>query len=77
MLFLDTPGRTGKTYVRKAVQQYLKALRKELRVVTSSAIAAVLLRCGRKAHSASKITVLYGEENTCYISVNSDGAQKL
>lgn len=77
MLFLDAPVETGKTCIINVIQNCLNVLRKKVIAVVSFTVEAKLLKGGRTAHSAFKIPVSCGEDDTCYISVNSGDDHKL
>lgn len=64
LFFLDGPGGTGKTYLRKLIQNEIGL------AVASSGIAATLLDGGHTAHSASKLplSLNQAETPTCNIS---------
>ena len=77
LFFLDAPGGTGKTFVLSAIQDFLRARRKQVIAVATSAVAAVLLDGGRTAHSVFKIPIPVTAESTCSFSINSDTGHTL
>ncbi len=48
--FLDAPGGTGKTFVTRAIHDFLRLRQKKVIAVATSAVAGVLLDEGRIAH---------------------------
>ena len=77
MFFLDAPGGTGKTFVINAIQTFLELQGKTVQTVATSAVAALLLRNGRTAHSTFRIPIPVDKESTCNIPTNSSLAQQL
>lgn len=77
MFFLDAPGGTGKTYVTKTIQKYLRKKGKETIAVATSAVATQLLDKRRNAHSKFKIPIPCTEDTSCYVDVGSDYAESL
>jgi len=71
VFFLDAPGGTGKTFVTRAIQGFLKIRGKQAIAVATSAVAAQLLDEGRTAHSTFKIPIPCLADSTCHISANS------
>ena len=77
VFFLDAPGGTGKTFVTRAIHDFLRLREKKVVPVATSAVAAVLLDEGRTAHSTFKIPIPCTAESTCGISVRSQLAQEM
>jgi PIF1-like helicase len=53
-IFVDGPGRTGKTFLYNVLSDYLRSLGIIVLAVATSGIAALLLHDGRTAHSRLK-----------------------
>ena len=64
LFFLDAPGGTDKTFVLSAIQDFLRAGRKQVIAVATSAIAAVFLDGGLTAHSVFNIPIPLFSEST-------------
>ncbi len=77
VLFLEAPGGTGKTFVKRASHDFLRLREKKVVAVATSAVAAVLLDEGHTAHSTFKIPIPITAESTCSISARSQLAQDL
>ena len=77
LFFLDAPGGTGKAFVLSAIRDFLRARRKQVIAVDTSAVAAVLLDGGHTAHSVIKIPIPATAESTCNFSTNSDTGRTL
>ncbi len=79
IIFLDTPGGTGKTFLLNLLLANLRQQGKIAIAVASSGIAATLLTGGRTAHSAFKLplNLVHTETPTCNISKGTDAAAVL
>ena len=75
--FLDAPGGTGKTFTIRAIQAILKARKRSIFAVATSAVAASLLEDGRTAHSVFKIPIPIYADSVCNISMESKIATEL
>ncbi len=74
------PGRSWwyrKTFVTRAIHDFLRLREKKAVAVATSAVAAVLLDEGRTEHSTFKIPIPITVESTCSISARSQLAQEL
>lgn len=76
LFFLDAPGGTGKTFSINAIQNAMKVRVKKVIAVATSAVAAQVLKGGRKAHSTFRIPVPCGPCQTCNVSVSSVEGRK-
>ena len=76
-LFVDGPGRTGKTFLYGALLARICADDHIALAVASSGIAALLLSGGHTAHSRFKIPIDLNEDSTCFVSHQSDLARLL
>lgn len=77
LFFLDAPSGTGKTFLLRTIQDFLRCRRKKVIPVATSAVAAVLLDAGRTAHSVLNIPIPVTAESTCNVSANSDDGRVL
>ena len=71
LFFLHWPGGTGKTFLYNTLCYHLHLQQKIVLCVTSSGIAALLLKGGRTAHSAFKIPIPCYESSIYGFSKNS------
>lgn len=67
IFFLNGPGGTGKTFVYRAIANFIRGQEKIVLCVASSGIAALLLDGGTTAHSRFKIPLRIHEDSTCSI----------
>ncbi|XP_055521948.1 uncharacterized protein LOC129716088 [Leucoraja erinacea] len=71
MIFIDSPGGTGKTFIINLILSTVRAQGQIAIAVASSGIAATLMPGGRTAHSRFKIPIHVTEDSTCNINSNS------
>jgi hypothetical protein len=71
IVFVDAPGGTGKTFLRKLIQAAIRSHNDTAVALASSGIAATLLPGGRTALSALKVpfNMQCTETPTCNISM--------
>ena len=69
--FIQGPAGTGKTFLYKCLCSYYRGQGKIVLYVASSGIAALLLPCGRTAHSRFAIPLDINEVSTCNIGKNT------
>ncbi|GBO99544.1 ATP-dependent DNA helicase pif1 [Eumeta japonica] len=79
LLFLDTPGGTGKTFLLNLLLAQIRKDKGIAVAVASSGIAATLLNGGRTAHSVLKLPLNLAHEEmpVCNISKNSERGRML
>ena len=77
LFFIDGPGGTGKSFLYNTLIAHILEQQKEVIVVASSGIAALILHGGRTAHSAFKIPLKIHADSTCNIAVDSPMAQTI
>lgn len=65
--FINGAGGTGKTFLYKTIISALRKSNKKVKLVASSAIAALLLPGGRTAHSRFKIPLKLHEDTFCEV----------
>ncbi len=75
--FLDAPGGTGKTFVMRTIQSFLKLRGQKVISTATSAVAASLLERGRTAHSAFKVPIPCDSDSVCSISMDSKLAAQI
>ncbi|CAN6691565.1 unnamed protein product [Malus baccata var. baccata] len=73
--FVDGPGRTGKTYLYRALLASLRRLGHIVLATTSFGIAAMILPGGRTSHSKFKIPLSLDASSMCSIGKQSDLAK--
>ncbi|XP_054714667.1 uncharacterized protein LOC129224264 [Uloborus diversus] len=79
MFFLDSPGRTGKTFLLNLLLSKVRSNKGIALATASSGIAATLLEGGKTAHSAFRLplNLNYSENPTCNIKKQSNLAKVL
>ncbi|XP_054720603.1 uncharacterized protein LOC129230227 [Uloborus diversus] len=79
MFFLDSPGRTGKTFLLSLLLSKVRSNKGIALATASSGIAATLLEGGKTAHSAFRLplNLNYSENPTCNIKKQSNLAKVL
>ena len=77
LFFLDAPGGKSKTFVLSAIQDFLRARRKQFIAFATSAVSAELLDRRSTAYSVFKIPIPVTAESTCNFSTNSDTGRTL
>jgi ATP-dependent DNA helicase PIF1 len=79
IIFLDTSGGTGKTFLINLILAEIRAQGVIALAIATSGIAATLMEGGRTAHSALRLPLdIYWQENpTCNMSKESERAQVL
>jgi hypothetical protein len=69
LFFIDGPGGTGKSFLYNTlIEQISGILRKNVIVLASSGIAALILHGGRTAHSVFKVPIPVFHDSTCNIT---------
>jgi hypothetical protein len=74
LFFLDGPGGTGKTFVENLLLATVRHAGGIALAVASSGIAAILLDCGRTAHSTFRIPIDIDNDSYCSLNLESPGA---
>lgn len=72
VFFLAALEGTEKTYFIKAIQNCQTVRYNSVVALANSALAAKLIKCGITAHSAFKIPVPFGAQDTCHRYINSN-----
>ncbi|KAI7951330.1 hypothetical protein MJO28_007014 [Puccinia striiformis f. sp. tritici] len=67
-VYLDGPGGTGKTFILNTIIDFLRVNRRQVVVVATTGVAALLLDGGQTAHSALKIPIKAAEDSECGFS---------
>lgn len=75
LFFIDGPGGCGKTFLYNVLLSNIRSTKSIALAVSSSGIAALLLKKGRTAHSRFKIPIALHESSTCNISLQSELAR--
>jgi len=69
LYFIDGPGGTGKSFLYNTlIEQISGVMKKNVVVLASSGIAALILHGGRTAHSVFKIPIPVFKDSTCNIT---------
>ena len=74
VFFVDGPGRTGKTYLYKALLAKIRSLGEIAIATATSGIAASIMPGGRTAHSRFKILIKLGDNYICNFTKQSGTA---
>ncbi|KAJ4447435.1 hypothetical protein ANN_09442 [Periplaneta americana] len=79
LLFLDTPGGTGKTFLINIILAEIRMRHDIALAITSPGISSILMEGGRTAHSALKLplNIATTESPVCNVSKDSGQAQLL
>jgi hypothetical protein len=78
LFFVDGPGGTGKSFLFNTLIDYIKGrLRKQVIVVASTGIAALILRGGNTAHTTFKIPLKTHAKSVCNISHRTELAHRI
>ena len=77
MFFIDGLGGTGKSFVYNTLIGNIQSLRKDVIVVATSGIAALILHDGRTAHSVFKIPIPVLHDSVCSIAKEDEVTQRI
>jgi hypothetical protein len=65
LFFVDGPGRTGKTYLYRALLATIRSQKKIVVATSTSGVAASIMPSGRTAHSHFKVPLTIDDGTIC------------